>query len=211
MMSRQMARSVGAPVVGLLAALLFGTATLAADPPAETRLAVSFSESSSPEIPNYLVAQLTLSDGSAVADQEVTFLRTAALDGEVVVELGRAVTDLGGDARLPFIPRNEQDTITARYDGSSAFASTSVVADIRFPAETVERAVHAPNGGAVDPRLRPLASVMPGVLAGAVVLVWLVLLTVSVMTLWTVRSSGRTSLVSHLGSFGNEGREHGND
>jgi len=211
MIFRRMARSVGAPVAGLLATLLLGTATLAADPAAETKLAVSFTESSSPGIPHYLVAQLTLSDGSAVADQEVTFLRTAALDREVVVELGKAITDIGGYARLPLIPRRDHETITARYDGSPAFASTSVVADIRFPTETVERAIHAPNGGAVDPRLRPLASVMPAVLAGVVALVWLALLTVTVMTLWTVRSSGHTRSVSHLGSIGKEGRENGND
>ena len=162
----------------------------AADP-APTKLSVTFNRSSGPGVPNYLVAKLTLENGSAIAGEEVAFIRRAELGGTVLVEMGRVETDPGGYARLPIVPREDRYEVTVEYDGSAAFGATEVTADVAFPAETVERPQHAPNGGAIDPRLRPLANLMPGVLAGAVVIVWLVLILVSVLTLRAVVVAGR--------------------
>jgi len=159
--------------------------------PAPTKLSVKFDRSTGPGIPHYLVAKLTLADGSAVAGEEVAFIRRAELGGAVLVEMGRATTDLGGYARLPVAPREDRYEVTLEYDGSVAFGATELTADVAFPPETVERPQHAPGGGAIDPRLRPLANLMPGVLAGAVVIVWLVLILVSVLTLRAVRFAGR--------------------
>jgi len=190
---RLLARFAAAGCMALLALAIAGAGgPVAAADPTSTSIRVSFSESTTPPVPNYLVAQLTEPDGSAVADQVVAFFREADLGGTVIVELGRASTDIGGYARLPIVPREEAYAVTVRFEGTPDLGASEVTREISFPAETIQRPEHAPMGGAVDPRLRPLANLMPTILAGAVVVVWLVLLVVSVQAIRGIRSGSQS-------------------
>ncbi|MDO8485248.1 MAG: hypothetical protein Q7S35_09925 [Candidatus Limnocylindrales bacterium] len=194
-------------VVGTGAALVIAAAARAADPApvktqvSQTTVSVAFEPSSVEEVPDYLAGRLALVDGSAVADQALTFWRSAVFGGGTrTVELGTASTDGGGIARIPIVPREEQYQVTVRFAGTNELAPSETVGEIAFPPETVIHPEHAPQGGVIDPRLRPLANFMPGFLGGAVALVWLVLFAVTAITLIRVTSEGRKRLESQLGT-----------
>ncbi|HKY88601.1 MAG TPA: hypothetical protein VJ141_01370 [Candidatus Limnocylindrales bacterium] len=184
-------------VAGSSAALVIAAAAHAADPAAvqtqisQTMVSVAFEASSVEGVPDYLAGRLALVDGSAVADQPLTFWRSADFGGARTIELGTGSTDSGGIARIPIVPREERYRITVRFAGTNELAPSETVGEIAFPPETVIHPEHAPQGGVIDPRLRPLANFMPGLVGGAVALVWLVLFAVTAITLIRVMSEGR--------------------
>jgi hypothetical protein len=159
--------------------------------PQDTVLTVAFEASAVQGVPDYLVARLTLADGSAIEGAEVTFLRTVDLGGARSVLLGVATTDRGGNARLAVVPREQVYRLTVRFAGTDALSASEVAAEVAFPQALVVHPEAAPRGGVVDPRLRPLADVMPVVIGGAVVLIWLVLLAVTGLTLRRIAAERR--------------------
>lgn len=165
----------------------------AASPPAKqgTTLSVTFEPSTMAGVPHYVTARLVADDGSAVVDERVTIRRTADVFGGRTVTLGRASTDNAGLARVAVEPREEVYHISATFPGSDTLAASEVADDIVFPTELVVLPEHAPQGGIVDPQLRPLADTMPLVIGGAVILIWVVLLVLTVVTLAGIRSAGR--------------------
>lgn len=189
-------------IVGTGAALVITAAAHAAAPaPVETQVSVALEASSVENVPDYLAGHLALVDGSAVADQPLTFWRSATFGGGTrTVELGTGSTDGGGIARIPIVPREERYQITVRFAGTNELTPSETVGEIAFPPETVVHPEHAPQGGVIDPRLRPLADFMPGFLGGSVALVWLVLFAVTAITLIRVTSEGRKRPESHLGA-----------
>jgi hypothetical protein len=193
-------------LVSIGATLAIAVAAHAADPAAgvtqisQTTLSVAFEPSSAEGVPDYLAGRLALVDGSAVADQPLTFWRSAEFGGVRTVKLGAGSTDGGGIARIPIVPREDRYQITVRFSGTNDLAPAEIVGEIVFPPEKVVHPAHAPQGGAIDPRLRPLANVMPALLGGTVVLVWLVLFAVTAVTLIRVRAEGRKKVGSRSGT-----------
>jgi hypothetical protein len=197
---------VVALVVGTGAALVVSVAARAADPPpsqaalSRTTVSVAYERSTVEGVPDYLAGRLALVEGSAVADQTLTFWRSAEFGGVRTVKLGAGSTDGGGIARIPIVPREDRYQITVRFSGTNDLAPSEIVGEIVFPPENVVHPEHAPQGGVIDPRLRPLANVMPALLGGTVVLVWLVLFAVTAVTLIRVRAEGRKKVESRLGT-----------
>lgn len=194
-------------LVGTGAALVIAAAARAADPAglvtevSQTTVSVAFEPSRVEGVPDYLAGRLVLVDGSAVADQPLTFSRSADFGaGARTIALGTVSTDLAGIARLAIVPREEQYQITVTFRGTNELAPSETVREVAFPPEIVVHPEHAPQGGVIDPRLRPLANIMPGLLGGAVALVWLVLFAVTAVTLIRLKSEGRRTLESHLGT-----------
>jgi len=146
-------------------------------------MTVGFEASTVKGVPDYLVARLTLADDSVVAGAAVTFLRTVDLGGLRSVLLGVATTDRGGTARMAVVPREEVYRVTVRFASTDELAASEATADIAFPKASVVHPDAAPRGGVIDPRLRPLADVMPLIIGGTVGLIWLVLLAVTGLTL----------------------------
>jgi hypothetical protein len=157
----------------------------------DTVLTVGFEASAVQGVPDYLVARLTLTDGSAIEGAEVAFLRTVGLGGERSVLLGVATTDRGGNARVAVVPREERYRLTVRFAGTDALSSSEVSTEVAFPQALVVHPDAAPRGGVVDPRLRPLADLMPVVIGGAIVLIWLVLFAVTGLTLRRISAERR--------------------
>lgn len=157
-----------------------------------TRLSVDFEPSRIDGLPNYLTAHLTTADGSAVVRQEVRFRRAVAVFGGRTDEMGRAVTDKAGVARLAIVPREARYEVTASFGGTDELAASEVTVEIEFPAETVIRPDRALPAGLVDPRLQPLAGTMPVILSALVATVWVVLLWVVTSTVVRIRSAGRS-------------------
>lgn len=193
--------SVGAvqrSALGLLVVLALATvpATVAfaqeasTPPQAEraTSLEVSFQASEGKGIPHYLVARLTTEDGSSVSGERVRFVRQADIFGGRSVELGRPRTDNAGIARIAVVPREPTYELKVTYSGSEDLEAAEVATDMAFPEELVVRTARPPHGGGlVDPHLSPLASVMPGVIGTAVLIVWVVLLVVGLGAVWQIR------------------------
>jgi hypothetical protein len=177
--------SCGLAAMAAIAAVLVLAAPARAEPtgPQDTVLTVAFEESAVQGVPDYLVAHLTLTDGSVVDGAAVTFLRTVEFGGVRSVLLGVATTDRGGTARVAVVPREERYRVMVRFAGTDVLASSESSAEIAFPEALVVHPDAAPHGGVTDPRLRPLADVMPVVIGGAVALIWLVLFAVTSLTL----------------------------
>ena len=153
-----------------------------------TSLTVEFVPSTVKGVPHYLAARLSTSDGSAVAGETVRFVRLADIFGGRRVELGRAATDMGGVARVAIVPREPDYDVTVSFAGSESLEPRTVEQRVVFPPETVVTGARPPHGGGlVDPHLRPLAEVMPGVIGSAALIVWAVLVFVALGTLWRVR------------------------
>jgi hypothetical protein len=188
--------SWGIAATSALAALLVlaGPARAAAPTgPQETVLTVGFEASAVQGVPHYIVARLTVTDGSAIEGAEVTFLRTVELGGERSVLLGVAFTDRGGNARVAVVPREARYRVMVRFAGTEEVAPSEVTAEIAFPQALVAHPDAAPRGG-VDPRLRPLADVMPVVIGGAVAVIWLVLFMVTGVTLRRIAAERRPGM-----------------
>jgi hypothetical protein len=157
-----------------------------------TALEVGFQPSKGMDLPHYLTARLTAEDGSAVAGERVTFRRQADIFGGRSVELARAMTDNAGVARVPVVPREPTYELDVSFAGSAAFAASSVTNVVTFPEGTVVRTARPPHGGGlVDPQLSPLADVMPGVIGTAVLVIWVVLLTIGLGTVRKIRVEAR--------------------
>jgi hypothetical protein len=156
-----------------------------------TSLTVEFVPSTVKGVPHYLTARLTASNGSAVAGEQIRFVRHADIFGGRKVELGRATTDSGGVARVAIVPRETSYEVTASFAGIESLEGSVVEQEVVFPPETVVTGARPPHGGGlVDPHLRPLAEVMPGVIGSAALIVWAVLVFVALGTLWRVRRDG---------------------
>ena len=165
-----------------------------------TRLTVEFAPSKSKGVPHYLAARLTASDGSAVAGEQVRFVRLADIFGGRKVELARATTDNGGVARVAIVPREPSYDVTASFAGNDSLERSVIGQEVVFPPETVVTGARPPHGGGlVDPHLRPLAEVMPGVIGSAALIVWAVLVFVALGTLWRVRRSRDRGYPTPLG------------
>lgn len=155
---------------------------------AASSLSVEFMPSTVQGVPHYLAARLSASDGSAVAGETVRFVRLADIFGGRKVELGRATTDMGGIARVAIVPREPEYDVIVTFAGSESHEQRTVEQRVVFPPETVVTGARPPHGGGlVDPHLRPLAEVMPGVIGSAALIVWAVLVFVALGTLWRVR------------------------
>jgi hypothetical protein len=190
-------------VLGCLALMLVVPAILPAqaaatgeEPPTPaqmltTRIEVSFEPSRMARMPHYLVARLVAEDGSAVTGQEVRLRRTADAFGGRRVTLGRGMTDNAGVARVAVEPRERVYHVTASFAGTDTLVASETVVDVAFPADVVSIPERAAGGRLVDPRLRPLADVMPFVIGIGFVLVWAILLVLTVVTLVRIRSASR--------------------
>lgn len=149
----------------------------------------TFQASSMPEVPDYLVGRLVGPDGSAIADAEVVFTRTVALLGERRVVLGRSVTDAAGEARIPVVPKVSAYRVEISFAGTVDFDPSVTVLDVAFPPDTVavvQRGSLAPPF--VASGLRPVADVMPRVMAASAAAVWLVLIALTLLTLRRIAS-----------------------
>lgn len=182
--------AVGLAVVG--PAVVLGQDEPATVDKVSTTISVSFEPSPMDGIPHYLAARLVAQDGSAVIGQRVRIQRTADAFGGRTVTIGRGTTDNAGVARVPVEPREEVYTVTASFSGDEGLEASKVVDDIVFPSELVILPERAPQGGLVDPQLRPLADVMPLVIGLGVVLVWVVLLGLTAVTLRRIRTDAGT-------------------
>ena len=185
-----------ASLAALAAVVVLATPARAVAPAGSqgTLLTVRFEASTVKGVPDYLVARLTLTNGSAIEGAEVEFLRTVDLGGERSVLLAVATTDRGGNARVAVVPREEQYRVIVRFAGTEEVAASEVTADITFPRALVVHPKAAPRGGVIDPRLRPLADLMPMVIGGAVALIWLVLFGVTGVTLRRIAAERRPGL-----------------
>lgn len=165
-----------------------------------TSLTVAFVTSAGKGIPHYITARLVASDGSAIAGETVRFVRLADIFGGRKVELGRAKTDNGGVARIAMVPREPSYDITVSFSGTEALERSTLEQTVVFPPETVVTGARPPHGGGlVDPHLRPLAEVMPGVIGSAALLVWAVLVFVALGTLLRVRGDADRGTTSPSG------------
>lgn len=187
-----------AALTGALLLLALPVVGLAQDPGAAaspapkqaTSISLAFEPARMQGLPHYLVAKLVSQDGSAVVGGRVTMRRKADAFGGRTVTLGRATTDNAGIARVPVEPREPAYHVTASYGGDEDLASSTAESDIAFPAELVLQPQHVPQGGLVDPQLRPLGDVMPIVIGLIVLGIWILLLALTVMTLVRIRSDG---------------------
>ena len=192
--SRATRSIIGASVVGLAIAL--PTTVLGQeDPPSDARAATSISITFEPSrmegLPHYLAARLVSEDGSAVVSELVKMRRVADAFGGRTVTIGTATTDHAGIGRVPVEPREDVYRITASFGGNDALADSESELDVVFPSELVILPEHAPQGGLVDPQLRPLADVMPLAIGAGVLLVWGVLLGLTVLTLRRIHADHR--------------------
>lgn len=173
--------------------------------PADTvdpALAVEFVPSKGQGIPSYIAARLTRPDGSSVTDASVRFYRMADIFGGRKVELGRSKTDGAGMARVPVVPRTNTYDVIVSFAGDESLGGITWAGEMTFPEDAVVRSARPPHGGGlVDPHLRPLADVMPGVIGTVVLVVWIVLVLVALSVLWRVRRDGARdgSLASRRG------------
>lgn len=184
-----------AAVLVMPAALSTQAAATGEEPPTlarqATRIDVSFEPSRMARMPHYLVARLVTEDGSVVAGQEVRLRRTADAFGGRRVTLGRGMTDNAGVARVAVEPREPVYHVTASFAGTDALAASEAVVDVVFPADVVSIPERVLGGRLVDPRLRPLADVMPVAIGTGFALVWTILLVLTVVTLMRIRSASR--------------------
>jgi hypothetical protein len=197
---RWVALSRGLPVGLLLVLLLVATsegvrAQDASPAPGKltTSLELSFERPRREGLPSYIAARLVVADGSAVAGERVRIRRRTDVFGGGSVELGRPTTDNAGLARVPVVPREDAYEIVASFGGSEGLEPSETSADVAFPPELVVRLEHAASGRPFAPQLQPLAEVMPWVIGGSVLVVWMILIVVTLVTLKRIRSEGRAA------------------
>jgi hypothetical protein len=188
-------RGLAAVLLVLLLVPLPGTARAqdvgTTDGKASTSLTLSFDPSRGGGLPSYVVARLLAADGSAVIGERVRIRRHTEVFGGRAVDLGRPSTDNAGLARVPVGPREDAYEITASFSGSDAFEASETSARLEFPQHLVLRLEESAPGRPFAPQLQPLASAMPWVIGGGVLVVWIVLAVVVLATLVRIRSEGR--------------------
>lgn len=153
-----------------------------------TSLELAFERSAQRGIADRLVARLLAVDGAPVVGVEVEFVREIDFLGPRRVLLGRAVTDTAGVARVAVVPTSTDERILVRFRGNEHFEAIERVEVVAIPAESVrhEPARHSADGG-TGASLRPIANVMPALLATATAIIWLVLIGLAGMTVRAMR------------------------
>jgi hypothetical protein len=157
----------------------------------ELALNVSYRVASQPGVANQLVAQVRVDDGSPVVGIDVEFLREVEFLGTRRIALGRATTDAGGTAQIPFNAAAQRMSILVRFPGNDHYHAAELAAEIVVPPGAV-----APGDGPIAEEGASLAiitAVMPPVLAMVAGGTWLLLLGLAVVTALAIRR-GRSSV-----------------
>lgn len=157
----------------------------------EVQIRVSFQSSAVPGVTGQVIAHLAMDDGSAIAGEEVEFLRQVDFLGPREIVIGQASTDVSGDARLGLNPTSQGSwRVIARFAGDERY----------HPAEQVAEIVVPPLSGVGDESLTRdtaaslavVAAVMPTLLTGTAIAIWLLLFGLTAMTVLAIRR-GRLS------------------
>jgi hypothetical protein len=171
--------------------------------PDPTAMSVSFVRSSHAQISDRIAAQLVAYDGSPIGDAEIEFRREIEFLGSRLVLLGRATTDTDGVAQVPIKATEARLRIEVRFAGDERFAPSETTVDVVAPPGSVQASGQA---GFEPPRptvgLGQVAAVMPLVIAGATLGVWVGLVALVIVTL---RGIGRSRRNDVQGMGGQEG------
>ncbi|MGK2852248.1 MAG: hypothetical protein ACSLFN_15255 [Candidatus Limnocylindrales bacterium] len=157
--------------------------------PDPTTVSISFVPSANARISDRVSARLVAYDDTPVSQVEIEFRREAEFLGPRRVLLGRATTDAAGIAQIPIRPTESRLRIEARFAGDERYAPAEATVDVEVPpgaAVGQGRAFEPPRSGV---GLGQIASVMPLLIAGATVGVWVVLAGLVLVTLLGI--SGR--------------------
>lgn len=168
----------------LAAALLGVVPAVASETPQPTTLSVMGETPSEADLPDLIVAMLTLEDGTPVTGQPVSFYFEAQLIGTRNVPLGTAKTDSEGVARLAFTPRTSEYTIRASFAGNEAYESSEVDASVRYPQGRIQP---IPIKHHIHSLLVPLRSMMPMAITITVVAFWVFVLGLVTLTVTRIR------------------------
>ena len=158
--------------------------------PDPTAVSVSFVRSVQKQISDRIAAHLVAYDGSPISDAVIEFRREIEFLGPRLVFLGRGTTDTTGVARIPIVATDERLRIEVRFAGDERYAPSVLSVDVVVPPGSARAAGRA---GFEPPRpgvgLGQLASLMPLVIAGATVGVWVVLFALVLLTLRQIKRS----------------------
>jgi hypothetical protein len=177
-------------VFGLVAVAPAGVAAshLGDGVPDPTAVSVSFVRSVQKQISDRMAARLVAYDGSPISDAVIEFRREIEFLGPRLVFLGRGTTDTAGVARIPIVATDERLLIEVRFAGDERYAPSAMTVDVVVPPGSVrgEAGFDPPRPGV---GLGQLASLMPLVIAGATLGVWVALFALVLMTLRRIRRS----------------------
>jgi hypothetical protein len=192
-------------VLGLAAGAPAGVAAshLGDGIPDPTAMSVSLVPSAHPQISDRIAAQLVAYDGSPIGDAEIEFRREIEFLGPRLVLLGLATTDTNGLAQVPVGATEPHLRIEVRFVGDERYAPSEATVDIVAPPGSAQASGQA---GFEPPRptagLGQVAAVMPLVIAGATLGVWVGLVALVIITL---RGVGRSRRNDGQGMGGQEG------
>lgn len=182
----------------LIIAVLAAPVPLAAQestvPPTPTSLTVTSFIPSDPELSIQLVATLS-ADGAPVAGATVAFYLERELLGPRFASIGSAVTDVSGSARVAFTPRRNEEPIRVVFAGDADRAGVTADTAVAFPPEWVA-AVSMPHHG--RGLLSPIRETMPGLIMGAVAILWVFLLGLAASTVRRIRRHGRAPALEEI-------------
>lgn len=158
--------------------------------PDETTVSVSFVASAHEQILDRLAALLVAYDGTPIGNAEIEFRREIEFLGPRLALLGRGVTDATGVAQVPIKATDSPLRIEVRFAGNERYAASSTTADVVPPAGSAQvRGDAASESSRPGAGLGQLASVMPPLIAGATLGVWVVLVALTLVTLRGIKQS----------------------
>jgi hypothetical protein len=168
--------------------------------PDPTAVSISFVPSANARISDRIAARLVAHDGSPIGDAEIEFRREIEFLGPRLVILGRATTDTAGIAQIPIRPTDSQLRIEVRFAGDERYAPTEGTVDVVVPPGSAVgqgQATFKPPRSGIG--LGQVASVMPLLIAGATVGVWVVLVALVLVMLRGIRGSQRNHALRRRG------------
>jgi hypothetical protein len=169
--------------------------------PDETTVSVSFVASAHKQIPDRLAALLVAYDGKPIGKAEIEFRQEIEFLGPRLALLGRGVTDATGVAQVPIKATDSPLRIEVRFGGNERYAASSTTVDVALPpgsAQVRGDATFEPSRPGVG--LGQLASVMPPLIAGAALGVWVVLVALTLMTIRGIKRSQRVGIPERGGN-----------
>lgn len=167
--------------------VLVGIGPPAAAEPAPTELELRLEEPTRPQVPYYLTAKLTTADGSVVSGQPVTFYRQVDLAGDRLALIGQAETDAAGIAKQVFDPSVRVTEVVARFGGDEALAASESTQTFTVPVSALADRVADHE---VHSLLLPARVLMPRLIAGLVVAIWVGLIGLALVTVRSIRREG---------------------
>lgn len=177
------AAALAACLALLPAAPLFAGAPLAIGN--QPTLSVAFQASRNPRLPDFLTATMQDHNARPLGEEAVHFYLATAFLGQQWVHVGQATTDATGTARIAVALEDRAYEVRVVYrdaDGNDVAEAT--------------RTIHGPQGApapipVADRPLQAFQFWMPRVIGGAVVLIWLLLIGITLLGIRGIRR-GRT-------------------